>query len=263
MPTPDPEVKQHDITRLQHHFELARRDFFKVLGGGIVVCVASAHAVSQESGGRERSRPEMPATLDSWLHIGEDGQITVFTGKVEVGQNSRTALTQQVAEELRVPITSIRMLMGDTDLTPFDMGTFGSRTTPQMGTQLRKAGASARAVLTQMAAAKWQVPENSLTASDGKIHDTKSGRAFSYAELTNGQKLTKVILDDPPVTPPADWKIAGTSVPKRDARDFVTGAHRYSADQMRPGMLYGKVVRPSAFHATLASCDTSQAEKIP
>lgn len=263
MPTADPEVKQHDITRLQHHFELARRDFFKVLGGGLVVCVASTHAVSQESGGRGRGRSEMPATLDSWLHIGEDGQITVFTGKVEVGQNSRTALTQQVAEELRVPITSIRMLMGDTDLTPFDMGTFGSRTTPQMGTQLRKAGASARAVLTKMAAAKWQVPENSLTASDGKIHDTKSGRAFSYAELTNGQKLTKVILDDPPVTPPADWKIAGTSVPKRDARDFVTGAHRYSADQMRPGMLYGKVVRPSAFHATLASCDTSQAEKIP
>ena len=258
----DSELQQQNVSPLAHNFELVRRDFFKVLGGGLVVCMASSHGVSQESGARGRGRPEMPDTLDSWLHIGEDGQVTVFTGKVEVGQNSRTSLTQQTAEELRVPVTSVHMLMGDTDLTPFDMGTFGSRTTPQMGTQLRKAAASARAVLVEMAAEQWKVPADQLTASDGKIHDQKSGRSVSYADLTRGQKLMKVMLADPPVTNPADWKIAGTSVPKREGREFVTGAHRYSADQMRPGMLYGKVVRPSAFHATLASCDTSAAEKM-
>ena len=145
MRTADPELRQHAVSPLQHNFEIPRRDFFKVLGGGIVVCMASTHVIAQESGVRGGTRPEMPNTLDSWLHIGEDGQVTVFTGKVEIGQNVRTSLAQQVAEELHVPLSSIHILMGDTDLTPFDMGTFGSRTTPQMGTQLRQAAASARA----------------------------------------------------------------------------------------------------------------------
>jgi CO/xanthine dehydrogenase Mo-binding subunit len=258
----DREVQQHEVSPLQHNFELARRDFFKLLGGGLLVCVASSHVTAQESDGRGRWRPEMPSTLDSWLHIGEDGKVTVFTGKVEVGQNARTSLTQQVTEELRVPIASVTMRMGDTDLTPFDMGTFGSRTTPQMGTQLRKAAASARAVLVELAAGKWEVAASGLSAENGQVRDPKSGRTISYAQLTHGQKLMKVILDEPPVTPAAEWKVAGTSVPKRDGRDFITGAHRYAADQMRPGMLFGKVVRPRAFRAKLASCDISEAEKI-
>jgi isoquinoline 1-oxidoreductase len=258
----DPELQQHAVPRLDHNFELARRDFFKVLGAGLLVCLASTHAVPQESGAGGRNRPEMPATLDSWLHVGEDGRVTVFTGKVEVGQNARTSLTQQVAEELRVPLESIRMLMGDTDLTPYDMGTFGSRTTPQMGTQLRKAAASARAVLIQMAAERWKVQASSLDADNGQVHDANSRSCISYSELTRGKKLTKVILHEPPVTPATKWKVAGTSIPKRDGRDFVTGVHKYSSDQIRPGMLHGKVVRPSAFHAKLTSCDTSEAEKI-
>ena len=154
-PLADSELRQHEaISRLRHGFELKRRDFFKLLGGGLVVGVASLHAPAQESGARIKSRPETPETLDSWLHIGDTGQITAFTGKVEVGQNVRTSLAQQVAEELRVPLSSVQMIMGDTELTPYDMGTFGSRTTPQMGMQLRKAAASARAVLIRLAAAK-------------------------------------------------------------------------------------------------------------
>lgn len=263
MRSADRETQQHEVTPLQHGFDLARRDFFKLLGGGMLVCVAAGHAVAQESGRGGFQRHEMPNTLDSWLHIGENGKVTVFTGKVEVGQNIRTSLAQQVAEELRVPLASISMLMGDTDLTPFDMGTFGSRTTPQMGSQLRKAAASARAVLIQMAAEQWQVPETGLVAEDGAVRDPNSQKTISYADLTHGQKLMKVISADPPVTNPNDWKIAGSAIPKRDGRDFVTGAHKYSADQIRPGMLYGKVVRPSAFHAKLTSCDTSAAGKMP
>ncbi|SRR6266498_2889935 len=240
----DPELQQHSVQRLDNNFELARRDFFKVLGGGLLVCIASSHAVAQESGVRGRNRPEMPSTLDSWLHIGEEGRITVFSGKVEVGQNARTSLTQQVAEELRVPLESVQILMGDTELTPYDMGTFGSRTTPQMGTQLRKVAASARAVLIQMAAERWKVQESSLDADNGQVRDANSRSSISYSELTRGKKLTKVILDEPPVTPANRWKVAGTSIPKRDGRDFVTGIHKYSSDQIRPGMLHGKVLRP-------------------
>jgi CO/xanthine dehydrogenase Mo-binding subunit len=260
---PDTELLQHDaIERLRHTFELHRRDFFKLLGAGLLVGTASVHVRAQESGAGSRSRLEMPDTLDSWLHIGENGQVTVFTGKVEVGQNVRTSLAQQIAEELRVRLPSVQMVMGDTELTPYDMGTFGSRTTPQMGTQLRKAAASARATLVEMAAEKWQVPESNLLAEDGRVREAKSGRAISYAELTRGQQLTKTIFEQSPVTSPEDWKIAGHPAAKVRGRDFVNGVHKYTSDMALPGMLHGRVVRPSAFHAKLVSCDTAQAKKL-
>ena len=101
-----------------------------------------------------------------------------------------------------------------------------------------------------------------VTAENGAIHDPKSGRNVSYAELTRGQKLMKVIPEDPPLTPADKWRVVGTPVPKKDGRDFVTGAHKYTSDMRLPGMLYGKVVRPNAFHAKLVSFDTSQAERI-
>lgn len=260
----DSERRQHDsVSHLTRAFNLDRRGFFKVLGGGLLVCIAARHAIAQESGAIVRHDHELPKTLDSWLHISENGEVTAFTGKVEVGQNVRTSLAQQVAEELRVPLTSVRLIMGDTELTPYDMGTFGSRTTPQMGMQLRKVSASARAVLIQMTAERWSADATSLTAEDGKIRDSKTNRAITYAELVHGQKLAKVIADDPELTSAKDWKIAGTPAPKTNGRDFVTGAHEYTSDIRLPGMLHGKIVRPSAFHAKLVSCDTSQAEKIP
>lgn len=260
----DSELRQHDsISKLGHLFDLDRRNFFKVLGGGLLVGVASRHALSQESGASLHRGHELPKDLDSWLHIDENGQVTAFTGKVEVGQNVRTSLAQQVAEELRVPLSSVRMLMGDTDLTPFDMGTFGSRTTPQMGTQLRNVSVVARTTLIEMAAKRWSVNPSALQAKNAAIHETKTGRIISYGELVHGQKLATVLPDDPDLTPAGDWKIAGASAPKKDGRDFVTGAHKYASDLSLPGTLHGKIVRPNAFHAKLTSCDTSRAEKIP
>ncbi len=262
--THDSESALHQkIESLPYVFNLARRDFFKMLGGGLLVGVASTHAISQESGKATHREHDLPNSLDSWLHIDESGQVTVFTGKVEVGQNIRTSLAQQVAEELRVPLSTVRLVMGDTELTPFDMGTFGSRTTPQMGTQLRNVSVSARTALIQMAAKRWSAAEADLEAQDAKIRDRKNGRSISYGELLAGQKLATVLPDDPGLTPASEWKIAGTSAPKRDGRDFVTGAHKYTSDLSLPGMLHGKIIRPTAFHAKLTSCDTSQAEKIP
>ena len=88
---------------------------------------------------------ELPQDVASWLHVGADGRVTAFTGKVEFGQNIRTSLAQQVAEELHVDVAAIDVVMGDTDRCPWDAGTFGSRTTPTMGPQLRKMAATARA----------------------------------------------------------------------------------------------------------------------
>jgi nicotinate dehydrogenase subunit B len=254
-----------------YRFNVDRREFFKLFGGGIAIVFTLKEALAQEAGGRERQAGEsgrrapnqsLPKEIGGWLHIGEDGAVTVFTGKVEVGQDIRTSLTQVVAEELRVPLTSIKLVMGDTDLTPYDMGTFGSRTTPTMAPQLRKAAAAARELLLDLAAEQMKADRTTLAAGDGKITNLKTKQSLSYGELTRGQKLLKQISDDVPTTPADKWKIAGQSAPKVDGRAFVTGKHKYTSDLKRPGMLYGKVVRPSAFNATLVSADTKEAEAL-
>ena len=241
--------------------QLDRRDFIKVLGGGLLICLTHNAAWAQESG-RTFGGHELPKDVGAWLHIAADGQVKVFTGKVEVGQNIRTSLAQQVAEELRVPFESITMVMGDTDLVPWDMGTFGSRTTPTMGPQLRIMAATARDSLVNMAAKSWNVDPATLVAGEGKVTDPKSSRSFTYGELTRGEKLVKIVSGEERLTPATEWKIAGTPEPKVEGRDFVTGKHHYPSDITRPDMMFGAVLRPDGFNASLDSLDTSAAEKL-
>lgn len=256
------EMKQHEVNGDLHWFELDRRDFLKLFGGGLLICACGAATVAQESG-RRGGGHELPKDIAAWLRIAGDGQVTVFTGKVEVGQNIRTSLAQQVAEELRVPIESISLTMGDTDLVPWDAGTFGSRTTPTMGPQLRTMAVAAREMLLNLAAQDWHVEPSALVASDGRIANPKTSQSRSYGELTHGQKLVKVIEGDRPLTPATEWKIAGAAVPKVDGTAFVTGKHQYPSDLSQPGMLYGKILRPSAFKASLVSLDDQAAKKLP
>ncbi len=255
------ELEQHEVERLRHLFEVNRRDLFKLLGSGLIVGFCVKNGLTQESG-RAVNSENASNDLASWLHIGEDGKVTVFTGKVEMGQNIRTSLTQQVAEELRVPMSSITLIMGDTDLTPFDMGTFGSRTTPQMGTRLRTVSANARGVLVELAAKRWNVDPATLFAKDGMVLSSKAGKKISYGELTHGQKLVMIPEADPEPESPAQWRVAGAPAGKVDGKAFVTGAHQYTSDMNRPGMLYGKVFRPPAFNSKLLSVDTKRAEQI-
>ncbi|MGB8062917.1 MAG: molybdopterin cofactor-binding domain-containing protein [Candidatus Sulfotelmatobacter sp.] len=246
-----------------YRFDLDRRDFFKFLGAGLVVAsVLKPALVAQESGaGRPHRGESLPTEINAWLHIGENGKATVYTGKVEVGQNIRTSLTQAVAEELHVPLGSIEMVMGDTQLTPFDMGTFGSRTTPTMNLQLRKVASAARDVLIGLAAAQWKTDAQHLVAAEGKITDPQGNRSIEYAALMKGQQLTETLPVEDPLIPAAKWTVAGQSTPKVDGVDFVTGRHRYPSDQTLPGMLYGKILRPPTFDATLVSVDTQKAEQ--
>ena len=244
------------------NFDVARRDFFKLLGGGLVM-VFALPAFAQESGqqgGRRSQGESTPKEIGGWLHIDETGLVTVYTGKVEFGQNIRTSLSQAVAEELRVPISSIRMTMGDTDLTPYDMGTFGSMTTPRMAPQLRKAAIAAREALIDLAAEQWKTDRASLTVADGKVINSRAKQSLEFGKLTKGQKLLKVISDTSTATHATEWKIAGTSVAKVDGRSFVTGKHRYTSDIKLEAMLFGKIVRPSSFNASLVSADTKEAE---
>ena len=170
---------------------ITRRDFFAVVGGGIVVLIAEEELAAQESGGVVRRGNAAPSDVSAWLHVGEDGTVTAYTGKVEVGQNARTSLTQAVAEELRAPVGSVRMVMGDTDLVPFDQGTFGSQTTPRMWPQMRRAAAEAREMLLDLAEKRWSVDRGSLTMAEGKV--SANGRTATFGELTKGEKLTRTI----------------------------------------------------------------------
>jgi len=254
------ELEQHQIDGKLHWFEIDRRDFLKVLGGGLLVGALVRPVEAQESG-RGFGGHELPQELSAWLHISEDGQITVLTGKVEIGQNIRTSLAQQVAEELRVPMESIGMVMGDTKLTPWDAGTFGSRTTPTMAPQLRAAAATARELLLASAAAEWKVQPASLSTNDGKVTNPAGRESLSYGQIAKKLQQVKIVIAQAKLTPTVDWKVAGKPAPKVDGRDFVTGKHQYPSDVSRPGMLYGKVLRPAGFKATLVSVETSEAEK--
>lgn len=209
--------------------------------------------------------PETRALPDigPWVHIDGDGRIAVYVGKAEVGQNARTSLAQIVAEELRVPAHAVRVVLGDTGRTPYDVGTFGSRTTPITGAQLWRAGAAARELLLDLAAAEWNVDRDGLQLADGAVHHAATGRTASFAELARDRQILRIAADDPPMTPPVDWRVAGQSAPRPYAAAFVTGAHRFASDLALPDMLYGKVLRPPAFRATLESLDAGTAAAMP
>jgi nicotinate dehydrogenase subunit B len=255
------------LERPSYQFHFDRRDFIKAFGAGIVFIVPLGRALAQQRGqgesGRGGANDRIPNDIGAWIHIDEDGGVTVFTGKVEMGQNIRTSLAQAVAEELHVPVSMIHLVMGDTDRTPFDMGTFGSRTTPTMAPQLRKAAAAAREVLIDLAAQQLNVEPATVKIVDARFVNHDKSKTLSLAEVAKGRKLVKVIPENIATTPPKDWTIAGTSVTKVDARDFVTGKHQYTSDIKREGMLYGQIVRPATLNATLISVDTRAAEAMP
>jgi len=250
-----------------YHFDLDRRDFLKTLGGGILVCYLLNSASAQPAGGGRRrgggGGQAAPQDIGAWLHIGEDGRITVYTGKAEMGQNIRTSLTQVVAEELHAPPGSILLVMADTQLTPFDMGTFGSRTTPDMSRRLRRTAAAARELLIDVAAETWKVDRALLSAADGTVVHTTTKETLNFGKLTKGRKLTKAVSEDSSDSPPEKWTIAGHSTAKVDGRAFVTGKHQYASDIKPPGMLHGKVLRPPSYGATLVSADLAAAKAMP
>jgi isoquinoline 1-oxidoreductase len=243
-----------------YQFEIDRREFFQVLGAGILVLGFVDSAGAQGRGGRDGN--DRPQEVGAWLHIGVDGSVTGFTGKVEVGQNTRTALVQAIAEELRVPVSAVKLVMADTGRTPFDRGTSGSRSMPDMLPQLRKVAATARELLLDRAASTLGMERSQLRAGDGQI--TGAGKSVAYAELLKGQKLFETArISDSALTPAAEWKVLSTPVPHVNGKALVTGGHRYTSDMKLPDLLHGKVVRPPSFGATLSNVDISRAELLP
>jgi nicotinate dehydrogenase subunit B len=234
-----------------------RRSFFQVLGSGIAITFTLA-----ESAGAALLDSPPEGDLSSWIHINEKGSVKIFTGKAELGQTIRTSLAQIVAEELNVEIGKIEMVMGDTALTPYDRGTFGSRSIPYMGPQLRKAAATAREVLISMAADEWKTDRSKLSLREGKVTYSKTNQAIDIGTLTKGKDFVKPVDENVKVTPIDQWRIAGTSVPKVNGESFITGRHKYTSDMKLPDMMFGKVLRAPGYGAKLLTIDSSLAEKV-
>jgi isoquinoline 1-oxidoreductase len=265
-PEPELEVERYELREgPAYQFTWRRREFFKALGCGLVVLLVVKPTFAQESGGggRRGGGRNRPQEIGAWLHIGEDGTVTVFTGKAEVGQNIRTSLSQVVAEELHVPLGSIRLVMADTKLVPFDAGTFGSRTTPDMAVQLRRTSAAAREALLDLAAETWKTERTKVSLSEGKVTNATGNETLTFGQLTKGQKLMKTVTGELATTPPDKWRVTGMTFAKVDGRAFVTGRHQYASDIQRPAMARGKVLRPVALGAKLQSLDSKRAEAMP
>jgi nicotinate dehydrogenase subunit B len=239
---------------------LSRREFLRAVGGGIVVLVSvdPASLLAQE---RSRSYPD---DLNAYLRIDGDGRVSIFSGKIEMGQGVMTSQAQMAAEELGVALESIVMVLGDTDRCPWDMGTFGSLTTRMFGPVLRAAAAEARAVLVKLASERLGVRRDQLVVESGVVYAAADrSKSVSYGELAKGKQIARLVDEKAVLRAAKDFRVMGRSPKRLDARDKVTGRAQYAGDVRLPGMLYARVLRPPAHGAALTRADLSAARKLP
>ena len=237
-------------------FSLSRREFLKAVGGGIIIFFSCGDLTAQER--RPPGYQNLPADFNAFLRIGADGRVTCFTGKIEMGQGIVTSLAQMLADELGVPLNAVDMVMGDTDLCPWDMGTFGSMSTRFFGPPLREAAAEAKAILIGLASEHLHLDKNKLVVKDGMVMDKNNGRhRVTYAELAKGKSIEKHLPKKPPLKNASEFTIVGKPALRKDALAKVTGKAQYAGDIRVPGMLYAKILRPPVHGAKLKSVDTS------
>ena len=239
--------------------DMNRRAFIKLVGGGIIVIVSFGPSVLL---GQDRKRA-YPTDLNVYLRIGEDGRVTVFSGKIEMGQGVLTSQAQMAAEELGVSIDAIDMILGDTDRCPWDMGTFGSLTTRMFGPALRAACAEARGVMMQLASERLEVGKEALVVDNGVVSvkgDLK--RKVSYGALAKGRAITRTLNEKAILRSISEFKEMGRSPRRLDAKDKATGLAKFAGDIRLPGMLYARILRPPAHGAKLAKVDTAAAAKM-
>ncbi|MEW6073391.1 MAG: molybdopterin cofactor-binding domain-containing protein [Planctomycetota bacterium] len=250
-----------DFHDLEVSFPVTRRDFLRFAGGGIFVFVSFGELPFGQ--GQRGVGQELPADFNAFLRIGADGRVACFTGKIEMGQGIVTSLAQMLAEELALPLDSVDMVMGDTDLCPWDMGTFGSMSTRFFGPPLRQAAAEARAVLIELAAAALARAPQELVAAAGAVHVAGAPEErVTYAALAAGQRIARRVDGRVPLAAPSSFTVIGAPALRADAAAKVTGQALYAADIRLPGMLYARLLRPPAHGAELEAVDTAAAKAI-
>jgi isoquinoline 1-oxidoreductase len=238
---------------------LDRREFMKLVGGGIIVFFTLDESVLLGQRG-----PSYPTDFNAYLKIGEDGRVTVYSGKIEMGQGVITSLAQEAADELGVALESIDMVMGDTDLCPYDSGTYGSMSTRFFGPALRSAAAEAKTVLLELASERLRMPKEKLGVENGVVFVTADKKTrVTFGQLTKGQKITRKLEGKVVTKSVSEFTVMGKPTKRVDAMAKVTGKAQYAGDIRVPGMLYARILRPPAHGATLKNVDTSAAQKMP
>lgn len=255
-------VKNQDLSNSAQPQGMARRDFFKILGGGVIIFFQPWSALDLLGLPPDQART-LPKDYNAFLRIAEDGTVTCYTGKIEMGQGIITSLPQMMADELEVPIEKVKMVMGDTDLCPFDQGTWGSMSTRIFGPNMRAAAAEARGVLLDLASTQLGVPVSQLEIKDGIITDIKNPKSsVSYAQLTKGKRIERFLDIKPSVEDYTKFYYVGKSYKHSDANLKVTGEAIYTGDLKLPGMVFARILRPPSHGAKLTNVDSAGAEKI-
>ena len=237
---------------------LSRRELLKSAGAVIVTFAWPNSLIAQ--GTREAS----PSGLNAWLAVATDGTVTLYTGKVELGTGVSTALAQIVAEELDVRVDRVGVIQGDTERTPNQGYTVGSKTIQQGGPPIREAAANARRTLIGLAAARLNVAPEQLIVDDGVVGVREEpSRRVTYAELIGGRRFENTVNTAASPKRPSEYRVVGTPVARIDIPGKVTGGPSYVHDLRLPGMLHGRVVRPPTIGATVESVDESSVRDVP
>jgi len=243
--------------------DTTRRDFLRG-ASCLLVSFTLAPALTQAA----QPGPRLPGSLarypdiDSWLRINADGSVTIFTGKMELGQGIRTALAQIAADELDLAMKRIRMVMADTALTPNEGYTAASVSIESSGMAIRSAAAEARQVLLQLAADKLQTTPDRLTVTDGTITNPDN-QSTTYWDLLGGKRIERRATGSAPLKTPDQHTLVGKPVPRIEIPDIVTGRPIYVQDLRLPGMLHARVLRPPSYSAVLQSFPESEVTRMP
>jgi CO/xanthine dehydrogenase Mo-binding subunit len=232
------EVERYELREaLPYVFQASRRQFLETVGAGLLIVATQSDLQGQQNAG---------TPLEARLHVGEDGLISILSGKIEEGQGPRTELAIAAAEELRVPVERVRIVLADTDVVPNDGTTAGSRTTPSTVPLVRRAAASARELLASASA--------------------QQNKKLTYGDLAKSPELAKAYAHPLPagiaVTPAKDWQVLGQPQNRINSAELVTGAHKFPSDIDRPGMLYGSVLRPPSYEAELLALDPGTSKSL-
>jgi nicotinate dehydrogenase subunit B len=256
----DKEIRELDFRDILNLDDVTRRSFLKGLGGGIFLFFTLSGAGVLEA---QRWGRQLPTDFNAFLRIGADGTVTGYTGKIEMGQGAISSLPQMLADEMDVDVDKVSMVMGDTALCPWDMGTFGSMTTRFFGPPFRAAGAEARAVLVELASEHLGVPKEQLDVKDGVVFQKGiDSKRVTYGQLASGQPIARHVSGQAVQKAVSEFRVMGKPRMHVDAADKVTGRAEFAGDVRVPGMLYGAILRPPAHGSKLLSADTSAAEAM-
>jgi CO/xanthine dehydrogenase Mo-binding subunit len=248
-----------------HRVNVSRRGFLKA-GGSLVVTFAIGGAAPGAGGAThamEKAKTVATDEVGGFLAIDASGNVTVFSGKVDLGTGIRTAMTQIAAEELSVPIAKVTVIQGDTLLTPDQGVTFGSLSIQNGGMQIRQAAATAREALIAEGASRLGVAKDALIVKDGVVVPKAGGKGVAYAQLVGGKDFTMKVDAKAVPKEPKDYTIVGSNVARLDIPDKVTGRFTYMQDFKRNGMIHARVVRPPALKASLQRYNDWDCLKIP